>query len=43
MSLDFDDLRERALESVALRGLTDQECLTYHVDPCVTIEDLRRG
>jgi hypothetical protein len=36
LSLDFDDLRDRAVESVALRPLTDQECITYRIDPCPT-------
>jgi hypothetical protein len=36
LSLDFHDLRDRAVESVALRPLTDQECITYRIDPCPT-------
>ena len=42
LSLDFGDLQVRAIESLALRPLTRQECATYRIDPCPTLEDLTR-
>ncbi len=41
LSLDLDDLQQRATESVRLRPLTEQECLTYRIDPCPTPHEIR--
>lgn len=41
LSLDLDVLLDRAVESVALRPLTEEERVAYHIDPCVTVEDLQ--
>lgn len=43
ISLDIDELIQRARHAIADRPLTDQECLTYRIEPCPTVEDLRSG
>ena len=43
LSLEFDDLIGRALDSLEVRPLSEQECLTYRIDPCPTLDELREG
>ena len=42
LDLNVDGLVARARD-VLRRGLSDQECLTYRIDPCPSLEELRRG
>jgi hypothetical protein len=40
VSLDVADLVSDVTRSL-LRGFTDQECLTYRIDPCSSLEEMR--
>lgn len=41
-SLDADNLQTRALDRV-YRGFSSEECATYGIDPCPTLEEMRAG
>lgn len=41
-TLDHDELVQIAKTRLT-RGFTEDECATYHIDPCPTLEDLRSG
>ena len=40
VSLDVQNLIDEVRASM-LRGFTPQECLTYRIDPCPTLEDIK--
>jgi WD40 repeat protein len=40
LTLDVDELVSIGLSRVT-RPFTEQECLTYHIDPCPPVEDIR--
>lgn len=42
MNLDVDDLLESARTRVT-RGFTPEECASYKLDPCPTLEEIRAG
>ena len=42
LTVNTDELLDIARQRVT-RGLTDTECDTYHLDPCPTLEEIRRG
>lgn len=39
-SLEADNLRSRAFDRVH-RGFSSEECATYGIDPCPTLEEMR--
>jgi WD40 repeat protein len=42
VSLSTDDLIERTRDSLR-RSFTEQECATYQIDPCPTLQEMREG
>ena len=42
LSISTDSLIERSRQALR-RSFTDQECLTYRIDPCPSLEEMRRG
>lgn len=42
LTLDTDELLDISRSRVT-RGFTDTECVTYHIDPCATLEEIRAG
>lgn len=42
LTLDGEAIRSTAVSTLT-RSFTDQECATYDIDPCPTLEELREG
>jgi hypothetical protein len=42
LTLDIDELVREARTRV-IRTFTDNECSTYNIDPCPTLEELKNG
>ena len=41
-TLDHDELVQIAQSRVS-RAFTEDECATYHIDPCPTVDDMKTG